>query len=114
MEAPGFWEKPEQAQEVVGRLKSLRSVIVPWGEIASGLEDVEVLFELALEEEDETSLEEVARELGDLTRKVHQRRRIMARTREIDQTVAAHLAARGRRRRRNKIARDSRRRNRAA
>ena len=67
MEAPDFWSKPEQAQEVVGHLKGLRAVIVPWGEIASALEDIEVLFELAVEEDDAPAFEEVTRELADLT-----------------------------------------------
>jgi peptide chain release factor 2 len=70
MEAPDFWEAPEKAQEIVGGLKGLKAVVGPWEELSSAAEDLSELFELASEEEDEGSLEEIRAELRSLLAKL--------------------------------------------
>lgn len=59
MAAPGFWDDPEAAQGVVGRLKAARAAIEPWEEFGQALEDAGVLYDLAREEEDAAALAEV-------------------------------------------------------
>jgi peptide chain release factor 2 len=52
MSAPGFWDNSERAQEVVQSLKSLKGIVTAPEEIADALDDLEVLIEMAEEEED--------------------------------------------------------------
>ena len=62
MSAQGFWDDQEHAQKVVGRLKALRATIEPVNALAAKLEDVQALHELAVEEQDEATLQEAAAE----------------------------------------------------
>jgi peptide chain release factor 2 len=64
MEAQDFWERPERAREIVGKLKTLRAVIVPWEEISSTLADLSELEQLAREEGDAASIAEIEREVA--------------------------------------------------
>jgi peptide chain release factor 2 len=59
MAAPGFWDDPERAQEVVERLKAARAVLEPWEGFAGRLEDATVLLQLAEEEGDAGAVGEV-------------------------------------------------------
>ncbi len=52
MAQPGFWDNQETAQKVVARLKSLKRILAPVADLSERIEDLEVLFQLA-EEEDE-------------------------------------------------------------
>jgi peptide chain release factor 2 len=63
MSRPGFWDNPEEAQDTVRELKTLRAVLDPWGEVDQALQDVEVLLEVAEEEGDEAVGDELAGEL---------------------------------------------------
>ncbi len=68
MAAPGFWSHQEQAQKVVGELKSLKSVAAPLAVTMQGEEDLRVLIELA--EEDEALVPEVKAEIENLEAKL--------------------------------------------
>ena len=61
MAAPGFWDNQEQAQETVGRLKSLKAVLGPLEEVTAAAADLDALLELA--EGDETAVGEVVAEV---------------------------------------------------
>ncbi len=52
MSAPGFWDNSEVAQKVVQDLKALKGIVTAPEELAAGLDDLEVLIEMAAEEED--------------------------------------------------------------
>ncbi len=52
MTAPDFWDHKEKAQSEMERVSALRAKIVPFREIESRLEDLEVMRELAAEETD--------------------------------------------------------------
>ena len=58
MGKPDFWDDSEAAQETVGRLKTLKSVITPLLEITSKDEDVKALIEMA---EEDTAVEDEIR-----------------------------------------------------
>jgi peptide chain release factor 2 len=59
MAEPNFWDNQEKAQEVVGELKSLKSVIGPLDEAAGVAEDLDALMEMA---DEDASLEEEVRQ----------------------------------------------------
>jgi peptide chain release factor 2 len=63
MAQPNFWDLGDKAQDVVQEFKRLTSTTKPLQEISTKIEDLAVLYELAEEEEDAGSLDEVAREL---------------------------------------------------
>ena len=64
MAAAGFWDNQEKAQEVVGALKSVKSVVSPMTDLISAAEDLTALMELA--EEDPESESDVRSELDQL------------------------------------------------
>ena len=72
MASPGFWDSSETAQQVVVELKGLKAVVAPTLELMGRIEDVETLFELAVEADSEETFQETeveARSLvGDLER----------------------------------------------
>ncbi|MEE2826715.1 MAG: peptide chain release factor 2, partial [Planctomycetota bacterium] len=47
MAAPGFWDNQEKAQQVVGSLKSVKSIVGPMAELLAAGEDLEALLEMA-------------------------------------------------------------------
>ena len=61
MGAPDFWDNQETAQEVVGQLKSLKSVCAPMTDLLGKQEDLTALIEMA--EEDESIESDVRSEL---------------------------------------------------
>ena len=64
MGEPGFWDDSESAQNTVARLKSLKSIVGPLNDLSSAAEDLDVLFEMA--EEDESVAQEVTAEIARL------------------------------------------------
>jgi len=70
MRQPDFWSNREGAQNVVRRVKFVRSLIGPVQELAREVEDLVVLEELAEQEEDEQTRQEVAARVADLGAKL--------------------------------------------
>ncbi len=66
LETPDVWNNPEQAQALGKEKSSLEATVSRLKTLDQGLADVETLLELALEENDADSIEEVERELADL------------------------------------------------
>lgn len=67
MAAGDFWNNQERAQQLLGQLKSLRTVVVPLKSALEAAADLDGLLEMA--EEDPSAYEEVA---GELTRLEHE------------------------------------------
>jgi peptide chain release factor 2 len=63
MSAPGFWDRPEDAQKTVVQLKRSRRVVDDWGTRDRALRNVEEMLDLAEAEGDESMLEELSKEL---------------------------------------------------
>ena len=61
MAAAGFWDNQETAQDVVGTLKSLKSIITPLERLIEDADDLEAILEMA--REDASIDNEVAREV---------------------------------------------------
>ncbi len=66
MSAPGFWDDPEAARKTVAQLKALKAVIAPVEELWRRVEDLQALYELGSEDNDEATL----REAGDEAEKL--------------------------------------------
>jgi peptide chain release factor 2 len=62
MGAPTFWDNPDRAQQTIKQLKPLNALLNPFDELASAVEDLGVLGDLA--EEDPRAEPEVESELG--------------------------------------------------
>jgi len=59
MAKPDFWDLGQTAQDLVRELRLLNSAVKPIESVSQRLEDLAVLFELAEEEDDAASMEEV-------------------------------------------------------
>jgi peptide chain release factor 2 len=64
-----FWETPEAGREVLKERSQLNEMIQTWGNLAAEIDDNELLFDMAVSEEDEDSLEEVRQKLKELEKK---------------------------------------------
>lgn len=63
LESSDVWNEPERAQALGKERASLEAVVKTIDDMDSGLEDVEGLLELAVEEEDEDTFNETTKEL---------------------------------------------------
>ncbi len=63
MSAPGFWDDQARAQEKVAAVAALKNKVVPIRELDGRIDDFSVLIEIAQEEADDSSVEEVELEL---------------------------------------------------
>ena len=54
MGAPGFWDEPETAQKTAQAVTQLKEEVETFRSLETRVEDMEVLCELALEEDDES------------------------------------------------------------
>ena len=68
MAAPGFWDNQETAQETVGDLKSLKSIVVPMTEMIAAVEDLSALLEMG--EEDPSIEAEIGSEIESLEKRL--------------------------------------------
>jgi peptide chain release factor 2 len=68
--APEFWSDPEKAQKVLKETSDLRQTLDQHAGLVKDLEDHRVLLDLAADQEDVESLQEVANGLKDITRQV--------------------------------------------
>ncbi len=56
---PGFWDNPEESQKIVSRMGALKGKIEAYNKLYSLCEDLLTLCEMAIEENDESMLEEL-------------------------------------------------------
>jgi peptide chain release factor 2 len=63
MAEPGFWDRPEAAQGVIGRLKAARAIVEPWNSYAARLDEALLLLQMGEEAGDEPTLGEVEGQL---------------------------------------------------
>ncbi|MEI6149048.1 MAG: PCRF domain-containing protein, partial [bacterium] len=49
--APGFWDDPNKAKELLGRVNELKAVLGPFTEIDKAVEEADMMVELADAEE---------------------------------------------------------------
>ncbi len=74
MEAPGFWEQGDAAQEAMKELKSLKKDEEGYQALEQAAEDIEAFLEMAYEEEDEAMIPEIKEMLEDFQEKFEELR----------------------------------------
>lgn len=68
--SPGFWDNQDQAKEVQRQLGRLQSLVGIWEKNYVDLEDADLLLDMAIEEHDEDSFQDVAASLGGLQERI--------------------------------------------
>lgn len=63
MEAPGFWDDPDKSQKAMKELKGLKDSFEGYDSLKSGLEDINVLIEMADESDDASLVPEIEQEV---------------------------------------------------
>jgi len=70
--AAGFWDDQEKAQQVMREISGHKDIVELYKEIESKYNDLEVLLELANDEQDEETFKDVQGELGELKKRLAQ------------------------------------------
>jgi peptide chain release factor 2 len=60
MEEVSFWDKPREAREIIRQLNRLKAEVTPWQELEKKESELSELFQLAMEEKEESLISEVA------------------------------------------------------
>lgn len=68
----GFWDDLENSQKVLQETKSLERKIEKFNKLNDALEDIITLIELSIEEDDESSVEEITAEASDFKTKLEE------------------------------------------
>jgi peptide chain release factor 2 len=84
----GFWDDLENSQKVLQETKSLERKIEKFNKLNGQLEDVITLIELSIEEEDESSIEEIKAEAEDFKKKLEEEKLSTLLTGEYDNSNA--------------------------
>ena len=71
----GFWEKPEESQHVLKQLKHKKSTLEHYTTLKRDYDDIETLIDIAIEDDDESVVEEVMSDL-EKVRKEYERQKI--------------------------------------
>ena len=70
IEAPGFWDDPDKSQKAMKELKGLKDSFEGYDSLKSGLEDINVLIEMADEADDESLIPEIEEEITTFEEKI--------------------------------------------
>ncbi|WNQ11610.1 peptide chain release factor 2 [Paenibacillus aurantius] len=70
MSVPDFWDDNDYAQKIIGELNAIKSVVSDYEELSKNYEDLEVMLELAEEEEDDSLVEELVNGTAELVKKL--------------------------------------------
>ncbi len=65
---PDFWDRPQESKQVLKERAEHTEVVETWQRFAEQLEESELLLEMALEEDDEETVHEVAGKVAELSR----------------------------------------------
>lgn len=68
----GIWDNPENAKTLLKERTLLTDKVEGFRQLCKDVEDTDVLLNLALDESDEDTLNEVSLQIGEMKRKVHQ------------------------------------------
>ena len=63
MEAPGFWDNPDRSNKLIKELKNLIDTCQTYKDLRTGYDDILTLIELCYEENDESLIPEIQKEL---------------------------------------------------
>ena len=74
--APGFWDDRKQAEKILSEIKSLKNRLEPWRALIASADDLETLYELGIEEGD-NSLEGEVKDLFDKTQAEYDKQNVL-------------------------------------
>ncbi|MBO4319670.1 MAG: peptide chain release factor 2 [Treponema sp.] len=74
--APGFWDDNDKATKVMNDIKMLKGRVEPWEELIQKVSDMETLYDLGIEENDQT-VEKELRDLLDTAQKEYEHQSIL-------------------------------------
>ncbi len=69
MSEPNFWDYPDKAQKIVSQLSAIKSIVNPVREAVAACEDLRDLFDLAIEEDDNETLQALESDIQELAKK---------------------------------------------
>ena len=95
---PGFWDNPEESQKIVSRMGALKGKIESYEKMHSLCEDLLTICEMAIEENDESMLEELEAGYQELEEGVAEQKLSTLLTGEYDKNnalVSFHAGAGG-------------------
>ena len=69
MSEPNFWDHPDKAQKIVSQLSAIKSIVNPVREAVTAGEDLRDLFDLAIEENDDETLQALESDIQELSKK---------------------------------------------
>lgn len=85
---PDFWNKRESAEKVLTEIKKLRRMYDPWKVLYNGLTDLTELYDLAMEEDDQTMESEIVHFYDELKHKFENARLLQILSDEYDENDA--------------------------
>ena len=71
MGEPSFWDTPEKATKISKDVDDLKSEVEEYKNLETGLDDLEVLQEMAAEEQDESLIPEMDEALNKIKEELH-------------------------------------------
>nr|WP_318681163.1 peptide chain release factor 2 [uncultured Treponema sp.] len=86
--APDFWDNPEKAQKVMGKIKALKLRVDPWKELISEIDDIEAMYELAEESGDADTEAEIRTMLEEANKKYEKQSVLNLLSGEVDNSSA--------------------------
>ena len=95
---PGFWDNPEESQKIVSRMGALKGKIEAYNRLSSLCDDLLTICEMAIEENDESMLEELENGYKELEEGVAEQKLSTLLTGEYDRNnalVSFHAGAGG-------------------
>lgn len=95
---PGFWDNPEESQKIVSRMGALKGKIEAYNRLSSLCDDLLTICEMAIEENDESMLEELESGYKELEEGVAEQKLSTLLTGEYDRNnalVSFHAGAGG-------------------
>lgn len=87
-EVPNFWDNHEEAEKVMAQIRKLKNRIEPWKKLLSDIDDLEAMYELAMESQDSNDEEEVRSMLNAAKEKFEKLNILNLLSGEVDQNDA--------------------------
>lgn len=87
-EVSNFWDNHEEAEKVMAQIRKLKNRIEPWKKLLSDIDDLEAMYELAMESQDSNDEEEVRTMLNAAKEKFEKLNILNLLSGEVDQNDA--------------------------
>lgn len=95
---PDFWNDTSKAEKVMNEIKALKNRFEPWKDLVAEIDDLEVLYQLASTENDESHAAEIEGTLKELQKRFEKQNLLELMSGEVDQSscfLTVHAGAGG-------------------